>query len=144
MRIVNPRRHLIMAIAIFIVIPSSAGECQKPDGQQRSYETAVFIAIGVSVGVVGLGLTAANLIFKRGVWKGEVDSDRIAFKDFIEKVEKKLDAIFDRLPPPSTSPGSPVVLTDFGEKISEFIDGKVWASEIAVSILDEMADKEEF
>ena len=88
-------------------------------------EKYIFLAIGAAVAVVGLLITAAGLIFKSGKWKGEVDSDRRAFKEFMNNIEKKIEDILERLPPRKVvTQASPLQLTDFGKEIAEEIEAE--------------------
>lgn len=74
----------------------------------------VFRALGISVTLATIGFT-----FKFGKWYGEVNSDRSNFKDFMYEVRTRLDKIFERLPPPPPlTTGSPIRLTDLGQRIS--------------------------
>ena len=68
----------------------------------------------VMAGVILAGIVAiAGLItagFKIGRWVGAVNTDRKSFNAFMERVEKKLDSIFERLasiPRPTTTPDFP-------------------------------------
>ena len=58
-------------------------------------------------------------------WKGEVNSDRKSFTEFMTEIRKDINKIFDRLPSPQTTAGSsPLGLTEFGEKISTDLEVK--------------------
>ena len=96
-------------------------------------------------------LTFAALVFKFGSWYGEVNSDRKVFKEFmqkvdkhIEKVDKRIDEILRRLPSDPTASTSPIHLTELGEQISENIDAKAWAAEVAQELIDQTKDMNPF
>lgn len=105
-------------------------------------EKHIFLAIGASVAVVGLLITAAGLIFKSGKWKGEVDSDRKAFKEFMDKIEQKIEEVLERLPSRRVvTPASPLQLTDFGKEIAEEIEAEKWAEGIVTRLTKEVKGK---
>lgn len=105
-------------------------------------EKYIFLAVGAAVAVVGLLITAAGLIFKSGKWKGEVDSDRKAFKEFMNEIEKKIEDVLERLPPRKVvTQASPLQLTDFGKEIAEEIEAEKWAEEIVMHLTKEVKGK---
>ena len=73
-------------------------------------------------GAVTLGFALIAGVAKFSRWSGQVDTDRTNFKEFMDKVEKKLDAIFDRLPPRLVAGASPVRLTDLGRQAAKEMD----------------------
>ena len=78
---------------------------------------------------------------KRGKWEGQVDADRTSFKEFMRKIERKLDQIFDRLPPsPVTTSRSPLQLTDLGKQIAEEIDVQTWVHHFKQKIKGRIAE----
>ena len=97
------------------------------------------------LGLFGAGKWACGKIFAAGKWVGEVNSDRKAFKAFTERVENKLDQIFDRLSRQQTvEPGSPLKLTTFGREVSESLNAAGWAAEKAVELHPQVADMEAY
>jgi len=73
-------------------------------------------------------LAGTGLVVLLIIWYANVNSDRKTFKEFIAKIDKKLDDIFDRLPNRLVESTSPQRLTDLGMKISQEIDAAHWAS----------------
>lgn len=99
------------------------------------------IVLSSIVGVAILAMAIYNAVQKygdrkeaKGRWKSEVDKDREIFKEFIEKVEGKLDEILEHFSPRLIATNSPLQLTETGEKISEEIEGKEWAYKVAEGI----------
>ena len=83
--------------------------------------------VGVVVSVlIGVGA----LLFKGGNWYGQVNTERGHFKDFMEKVDKKLDQILERIRPLEATTGSPLRLTDLGNKIAQEIEAEQWTEEL--------------
>lgn len=66
-------------------------------------------------------------VFGYGIWwfRGLHD-DRKNFKEFMEKVEKKIDEIHRRLGRPVSEANSPLRLTEFGEQIARDIKIELW------------------
>ena len=77
-------------------------------------------------------------------WKGQVDSDRKSFKEFMQEVRGDIKTILERLPPKTVIPGSPLRLTSFGKKIAEEFGAQEWVDEIVVPIATSLAGKEPF
>ena len=72
-----------------------------------------------------------------GEWIGAVNADRVAFKEFMSRIEGKIDRIFERLsPPPTAASASPIRLTDFGKQISQELDVKAWVPNQAKALLE--------
>ena len=98
-------------------------------------------ALGISITVL---LVAFAAIFKLGNWYGEVNSDRKRYDQVIEDIRRELGEIrkdikdiFRRLPPEPTTSTSPIRLSDIGEQISNDIDAKAWAEEMAQNLIGE-------
>ena len=90
-------------------------------------------------------LSVIVLILGAGMWIGAVNTDRKSFKDFMSKVDNKIDRILERLPAPSAvQSASPVQLTEFGKKISATADAKAWASDHAQDLVQKTSGKPEF
>lgn len=79
-----------------------------------------------------------------GYWVGQVNSDRKSFKEFMVEVREKLDKIFWNLPGPLTGLGSPVKLTELGEKAAKRIDAYAWAGRVAPEHADRVKGKKEY
>ena len=99
-------------------------------------ELAILVALLTAI----FALIAAA--FKFGSWYGEVNSDRILFKEFMAEVRKDIDEIRNqinniliRLPTLPTTGESPIRLTELGERISKDIDAKDWATEMARELI---------
>ena len=76
---------------------------------------------------------------------GAVNTDRDAFKAFMKEVREKLDKILERQPPPpTTAPGSPVQLTEFGEHVSRNLGVRDWALNEATALLVKVEGKEPY
>ena len=101
--------------------------------------TGVIISI-----VVTFLLTAINFAYKYGKWKGEVNTDRNTFKEFMLEIRKDIKEIFGRLPPLLTTSLSPIRLTELGGRISNNIDAEVWAKETAKDLIDKTKDMNSF
>ena len=110
------------------------------------------ILIMAAVGVV---LTVGGFIWKAARWSGRVDADRENFKDNAEKdrstmkefmveIRDDVKKIFQRLPPVPVAGQSPARLTEFGEQISQKIQGKAWAAKLAPSLVPEVAGMAEY
>lgn len=87
----------------------------------------VFLAVSALVGV--------------GIWVGRVNSDRDAFKRFMEEVREDIKKIFERLPAKTATDQSPLKLTSLGEEISGELAASDWAKETAPAIAFEVAGK---
>lgn len=86
-------------------------------------------------------LSALGLVWKAGDWYGKVNSDRKNFKDFIDRVDRKLDSIFRILSAKTIGSGSPTELTDPGRKVSGEISAEEWAAKQAVLLADDARGK---
>ena len=90
----------------------------------------VWLAI---LGVIG---TAVVYIAKYFYWKGHVDSDLNSFKEFMQEVRMDIKKILERLPPRTVTPGSPLKLTSFGERIAQRFGAQKWAKEQIASVAE--------
>ncbi len=93
----------------------------------------LIVAAVVAVGVA---------LVKIGAWKGGVDEHKSTVVRFMERVEDKLDKIFDRVrtaQPLDT--GSPLRLNELGEKISGTLDAAAWARREAGDLRPRVATK---
>lgn len=66
------------------------------------------------IGILALGLTVLGggwALLRRAIraagWRGEVNADRVSFKEFMQEIRDKIDKIFDRLPPVVGGTGPP-------------------------------------
>lgn len=112
--------------------------------------TWLAILIGAAVTLTGVLATWGTLGLKirerweaKAEWKGAVDSDRKSFKDFMKEIRKDITALRDEFRTyfggkPLITPGSPLQLTGYGKKLSEELDGKKWAAEIATGLTDQL------
>ena len=79
-----------------------------------------------------------------GTWVGSVDADRKSFKEFMTKIDGKIDRILECLSaPPAVKSSSRVQLTDFGKKISETVKASRWAETHAPELVAAATGKEE-
>lgn len=86
-------------------------------------------------------LAVISVLVTIGIWIGSVNSDRTKFNEFIKEVRSKLDKILDRLPPLAVSSGSPLRLTEFGDKIAKQIDAERWSDQLASKVATEVKNK---
>ena len=77
-------------------------------------------------------------------WTATVDLKLNQFTDFAKEVRDDIKQIFLRLPPVPVAGSSPLRLTDFGEKMADFMRAKPWASDLAPSLQAEVAGKRPF
>ena len=82
-----------------------------------------------------------GLVFAIGRWVGEVNSDRKSFKESMAEVRKDLKEILDRLPSKVASNVSPIRLTELGKRVSEAINARRLAGELAQSLLPQAEGK---
>ncbi len=104
--------------------------------------------------VAGIALIGAGV--KIALWAGKVNSKldslgeglaevRKSFGEGLAEVRKDIKKILERqAPPPVVRAGSPVRLTDFGEKISAAVSAKEWAADHASRLTAEASGKQEF
>ena len=96
----------------------------------------------VWIGAITAFVIVGRVVFQVGQWKGEVNTDRATFKQFmaeigekLDKIQERIDAIFGRLPPPKpVASGSPLRLTALGQAISEELGVTAWATETAPNL----------
>ena len=73
------------------------------------------------------GLTALVAV---AVWVGRMTEFKSGTTRLLEEIREDVKKIFDRLPPAAVASGSPLRLTDLGEKISAELNAREWASEL--------------
>ncbi len=96
---------------------------------------------------VALGLAFFGVFHRVSRWMGEVDANKTAFKEFMDRVDGRLSKIdgnireiFGRLSPhQSVETKSPVQLTQYGKDISAYLDVKSWANEQVARLLPKTA-----
>lgn len=103
-------------------------------------------SIIVAVVIVATAIAGAAIRFcmKYYEWKGGVNTDITSFKGFMKEIRNDIKEILKRLPVDPISGGSPLQLTEFGVKISNDIDGKAWAKELAEKLKNRIFDKQPF
>ena len=95
--------------------------------------------------VILIALAVIGAIFGVGRWTGNVNSDRDSFKKFISEVKGKLDKIYDHLiGVKATASGSPLYLTEYGEKISAQVLAKDIARRLSEVVVDEIREMQSF
>lgn len=91
-------------------------------------------------------------------WTATVDSKLEQFSEFakevrqdirelrqdVKELRQDISQIFLRLPPPPVAGDSPLQLTDFGERMADFMKVKSWASDLAPSLRADVAGKRPF
>ena len=111
----------------------------------------VSVISSFAVALVAIFIFTFNKISGGSEWRGKVDSDRDAFKKFIEEmrtdireIRADIKRIFQILPPATATTQSPLRLTDLGKEISEFIEARAWASELAKQLTNEAEGKDAY
>lgn len=101
----------------------------------------------VAIAVIG----GATILFKFAMWVQEVNSDRDIFKDFmreiredIKKIHEKIDKIIGRVDNTTISSGSPLRLTELGERISNELQARQWAEATAAEFAERVGDKQPY
>ena len=87
-----------------------------------------------------VGLIAA--LIGVGVWIGRIETNMGSFKKFMDEIRVDIKTLL-RLSEPPVQSSSPVVLTEFGEKISATVNAKAWSAEHAPALVDDAKEKEE-
>jgi len=84
---------------------------------------------------ITIGLAAAGAVWGVAVWVTKVNEARKGWRDVATEIRKDIKQIFLRLPPPQTTgSGSPVQLTEFGEKVAAKLEALAWATERAPNL----------
>ena len=99
----------------------------------------------VWIGLLSLAAVVFGLVFGLGQWKGNLDSDRASFKEFmtglkgdLAQIRSDINRIFERLPSPRPlASGSPLRLTELGREISARLD----AGTIADGLLPQLRER---
>ena len=94
--------------------------------------------------IVTASLAVIYAVVKVIRWTARVDLKLNQFTDFAKEVRDDIKQIFLRLPPVPVVGSSPLRLTDFGEKMADFMKAKPWATDLAPSLQAEVAGKRPF
>lgn len=94
--------------------------------------------------IVTASLAVIIAVVKVIRWTATVDLKLDRFTHFAREVRDDIKQIFLRLPPVPVAVNSPLQLTDFGEKMADFMKAKRWASDLAPSLRAEVAGKRPF
>lgn len=84
-----------------------------------------------------------GVVFAAGRWYASVNADRADFKEFMKEVRQDIKEILNRMPPIPVAGDSPLRLTEFGEKMSEWMKATEWAKREAAKVRL-MGDEEPF
>jgi hypothetical protein len=106
--------------------------------------TVVLSAISLHIGVW-------RKFFRIGEWKGKVDADRSAFKEFMKEVKddireinKNILRIFSQTSSGFIYGASPLRLTEQGQEVAKKLNATDWAEKTAEILKNEVADKEAY
>ncbi len=88
-----------------------------------------------------LVLMALAAVLGIGIWVGRMTEFKSTTTKSLEKILKKIDQIFQRLPPVPVSTGSPLRLTELGRKISDALDASEWLERVAATLREQVCDK---
>ena len=89
-------------------------------------------------------IAAGGVLVAIGKWVGGMEEFRKTVGNSIDEIKADIKEIFKRLPPVPITGESPVRLTDFGEKISDRLEAKDWAQQLAPSLSSQVQGKAEF
>ena len=91
------------------------------------------------------GLIAVfGAVLVAGMWIGGVNTDRKAFKAFMQKVDKNIKEIFERLPPRAVIEDSPLRLSALGDTIAKELNAQGWAAEVAKTLAHKITTKTQY
>ncbi len=94
--------------------------------------------------IIVAGIAVISALITIGIWVGWVNSDRDNFKDFMKRVDRKLDSIFRALPSKAVDSGSPTQLTKLGREVSGEIQAGEWSKKQAVLLAKELQGKQPY
>ena len=94
--------------------------------------------------IVTASLAVIIAVVKVIRWTATVDLKLDQFTRFAKEVRDDIKQIFLRLPPVPVVASSPLQLTDYGEKMADFMRAKPWVSDLAPSLRTEVAGKRAF
>ena len=119
----------------------------------------------VVIGGLAIVIAIGTIIFKFAMWMQKINSDRDTlradsdtlradsdtFKDFmkeiredIKKIHEKINKILGHIDKTTVSSGSPLHLTELGEKISGEIQARQWAEKTATEFTEKVRDKQPY
>ena len=94
---------------------------------------------------ITIGLAAGGAVWAVAVWVTKVNEARKGWRSVATEIRNDIKQIFLRLPPPRTvESGSPMQLTEFGEKVATSLGATAWAAERAQALRQQVVDKEPF
>ena len=98
-----------------------------------------------------VAITDGGLVWKIIRWTTKVDAAVDGFSDFVKEIRDDMKEIRSnitevmlRLPPKPVAGSSPLRLTDFGERMADFMDAKTWTAQLAKDLLTDTAGMEDF
>ena len=95
-----------------------------------------------------LAIVAAGAAFiKIGAWYGSVNTDRKNFKEFMDKVDRKIEELLEkvsRLSSETVKRTSPIHLTELGKSISKELKASHWAKEVAPDLVAQVKGKQAY
>ena len=94
--------------------------------------------------IVVAAIAVIGLLWNAARWTSRIDADLISLKQFTQEIRDDIKQIFQRLPATPVTSNSPLQLTEFGEKIAEWLNAKKWASHQAESLLNKIEGMEPF
>ena len=89
-------------------------------------------------------LAALVLLGKLLLWIGKANEKFSSIENSLVDIKADIKKIFLRLPETPVKNGSPVQLTDLGEKIAEWLEAEKWASELAEPLLGEISEMQPY
>ena len=116
------------------------------------------LVIIAAVGAVTAAVGVITIIAKLAMWAQEVNSDRDVcrndrenFKDFMKEIREEIKKIHEllakmdaRIDNATISSGSPLHLTELGEKISSEIQARQWAEKTAAAFAETARDQQPY
>lgn len=94
--------------------------------------------------ILGTIAVAAGALITIGIWVGGMNSLKDTVKEIkgsISRIEGHILSIFEKLPPQTTSTGSPIRLTDLGRTVSSELGAADWAKDHANGLINEVRGK---
>ncbi len=106
------------------------------------------LEVAIQAGILVLGVGAA--VWKLARWPGSVNSDRDHFKAFMKAIREDIRSIRESVQTillrstATVTSGSPLRLTDLGQRVSETMNAAQWADQLAPSLRKETAGMESY
>ena len=94
--------------------------------------------------VLGIAGVTIRYAFKFGKWKGQVDTDRTNFTEFMGEIREDIKKILERLPRQTEVSASPIRLTELGQKVSREIGAIALATQLVAQLRSHVDGKEAF